>query len=76
MGKIPVARCAKLIETYPKRLAVVIAAKGVSTALPWGGDIPQPVPRVLCRPESPPMSRSLEIAAAALYHAVWSFGGG
>jgi hypothetical protein len=29
MGKkIPVARCAKLIETYPKRLAAVIAAKG------------------------------------------------
>ena len=29
--KIPVARCAKLIETYPKRLAAVIAAKGGST---------------------------------------------
>jgi hypothetical protein len=28
---IPVARCAQLIETYPKRLAAVIAAKGVST---------------------------------------------
>ena len=28
-AKIPVARCAKLIETYPKRLAAVIAAKGV-----------------------------------------------
>ena len=27
-AKIPVARCAKLIETYPKRLAAVIAAKG------------------------------------------------
>jgi hypothetical protein len=25
------ARCAKLIETYPKRLAAVIAAKGGST---------------------------------------------
>ena len=30
-AKIPVARCAKLIETYPKRLAAVIAAKGGST---------------------------------------------
>uniref|UniRef100_A0A8K9UU17 Transposase Tc1-like domain-containing protein n=1 Tax=Oncorhynchus mykiss TaxID=8022 RepID=A0A8K9UU17_ONCMY len=30
-AKIPVARCAKLIETYPKRLAAVIAAKGDST---------------------------------------------
>jgi transposase len=30
-AKIPVARCAKLTETYPKRLAAVIAAKGVST---------------------------------------------
>ena len=29
--KIPVARCSKLIETYPKRLAAVIAAKGGST---------------------------------------------
>ena len=28
-AKIPVARCAKLIETYPKRLAAVIAAKGI-----------------------------------------------
>ena len=28
---IPVSRCAKLIETYPKRLAAVIAAKGGST---------------------------------------------
>ena len=27
-AKILVARCAKLIETYPKRLAAVIAAKG------------------------------------------------
>ena len=27
-AKIPVGRCAKLIETYPKRLAAVIAAKG------------------------------------------------
>jgi hypothetical protein len=26
-AKIPVARCAKLIETYPKRVAAVIAAK-------------------------------------------------
>ena len=25
---IPVARCVKLIETYPMRLAAVIAAKG------------------------------------------------
>jgi hypothetical protein len=30
-AKIPVARCAKLIETCPKILAAVIAAKGVST---------------------------------------------
>ena len=30
-AKIPVARCAKLIETYPKRLAAVNAAKGDST---------------------------------------------
>ena len=30
-AKIPVARCDKLIETYPKRLAAVIAAKGGST---------------------------------------------
>ena len=30
-AKIPVARCVKLIETYPKRLAAVIAAKGGST---------------------------------------------
>ena len=30
-AKIPVARCAKLIETYPKRLAAVIAALGGST---------------------------------------------
>ena len=29
--KIPVATFAKLIETHPKRLAAVIAAKGVST---------------------------------------------
>ena len=29
--KIPVARCAKLIETHPKRLAAVTAAKGGST---------------------------------------------
>jgi hypothetical protein len=29
-AKIPVARCANLIETYPKRLAAVIAAKGDS----------------------------------------------
>jgi hypothetical protein len=28
---IPGARCAKLIETYPKRLAALIAAKGGST---------------------------------------------
>jgi hypothetical protein len=31
MAKIPVARWAKLIETYPKRLAAVIVAKGGST---------------------------------------------
>ena len=31
LPKIPVARCAKLIETYPKILAAVIAAKGGST---------------------------------------------
>jgi hypothetical protein len=30
-AKIPVARCAKLIGTYSKRLTVVIAAKGGST---------------------------------------------
>ena len=30
-AKIPEARCARLIETYPKRLAAVIAAKGGST---------------------------------------------
>ena len=30
-AKIPVARCAKLVETYSKRLAAVIAAKGCST---------------------------------------------
>ena len=30
-AKIPVARCVELIETYPKRLAAVIAAKGGST---------------------------------------------
>ena len=30
-AKIPVARCAKLIETYPKRLVAVIAANGGST---------------------------------------------
>ena len=30
-AEIPVARCAKLIDTYPKRLAAVIAAKGGST---------------------------------------------
>jgi hypothetical protein len=35
LAKIPVARCAKLIEAYPKRLAPVI---GVSTkySLWWG----------------------------------------
>jgi hypothetical protein len=33
-----VARCAKLIETYPKRLAAVIAGKGGSTKYWfWGG---------------------------------------
>ena len=31
LAKIPVARCAKLIETYPKRLAAVIDAKCGST---------------------------------------------
>ena len=30
-AKIPVVRCAKLIETYPKRLTFVIAAKVGST---------------------------------------------
>ena len=30
-AKIPLARCAKLIETYPKRLVAVIATKGGST---------------------------------------------
>ena len=45
-------------------------------AMPWGGDTLPAVPRVPCHPGSPPMSRSLEIAAAARYHAAWSFGGG
>uniref|UniRef100_A0AAZ1Y062 Uncharacterized protein n=1 Tax=Oreochromis aureus TaxID=47969 RepID=A0AAZ1Y062_OREAU len=30
-ARISVSRCAKLVETYPKRLAAVIAAKGGST---------------------------------------------
>ncbi|MGH0130460.1 UNVERIFIED_CONTAM: hypothetical protein FKN15_035187 [Acipenser sinensis] len=30
-AKIAPSRCAKLVETYPKRLAAVIAAKGAST---------------------------------------------
>ena len=30
-AKISVFRCTKLVETYPKRLAAVIAAKGGST---------------------------------------------
>jgi hypothetical protein len=30
-AKIPVARCATLTDTYPKRLAAVIASKGGST---------------------------------------------
>ena len=30
-AKTPVTICAKLIETYPKRLAAAIAAKSVST---------------------------------------------
>uniref|UniRef100_A0AAR2IXQ6 Tc1-like transposase DDE domain-containing protein n=1 Tax=Pygocentrus nattereri TaxID=42514 RepID=A0AAR2IXQ6_PYGNA len=30
-ARISVTRCAKLVETYPKRLAAVIAAKGGST---------------------------------------------
>ena len=30
-SKIPVTRCAKLMKTYPKRLAAAIAAKGGST---------------------------------------------
>ena len=30
-AKIPVAICAKLIETYPNRLAAVIATNGGST---------------------------------------------
>ena len=30
-AKIPVARCAKLIETHPKKHAAIIAAKGGST---------------------------------------------
>ena len=50
-------------------------------ALLWDGDIPLAESRVLCRPESPPMSRSpvyfaAASAAAACYHAVWSFLGG
>ncbi|CDQ96800.1 unnamed protein product, partial [Oncorhynchus mykiss] len=32
--KMSVSRCAKLIETYPKRLTAVIAAKGGATKLP------------------------------------------
>jgi hypothetical protein len=35
-AKIPVARCAKLIETDPKRLAAVIAARGVSLSQEGG----------------------------------------
>ena len=36
-AKIPVAICVKIIETYPKRLAAVIAAKGGSTKFRlWG----------------------------------------
>jgi hypothetical protein len=36
---IPVARCAKFIETYPKRLAAVIAAKGGCTKYRlWRGE--------------------------------------
>jgi hypothetical protein len=31
MAKIPVSKCAKLIETYPKGCAAVIAAKCGST---------------------------------------------
>ena len=30
-AKIPMARCAKFIETYPKKLATVIFSKGDST---------------------------------------------
>ena len=38
-AKIPVARCAKLIATYPKSLAAVIAAIGGSTKYwLWGGE--------------------------------------
>ena len=37
--KIPVESCAKLIETYPKRLSAVIDAKGDSTKyLLWGSE--------------------------------------
>ena len=38
-GKIPVARCAKFILTYPKRLSAVFSAKGGSTKYwLWGGE--------------------------------------
>ena len=30
-AEIPVARCAKLIATYPKRLTAIVVAKGGST---------------------------------------------
>ena len=36
-AKIPMARCAKFIETYPKRLAAVIAAKSGSTSIDFAG---------------------------------------
>lgn len=34
-AKIPVARCDKLIETYPKQLAAIISSKGGSKKY-WG----------------------------------------
>jgi hypothetical protein len=35
-AKIPVARCAKLMETYPKRLAAVVAKCGSTKYWLWG----------------------------------------
>ena len=36
-AKIPVARCAKLIETFPKRLAAVIAVNVALQRIDFGG---------------------------------------
>ncbi|CAB1443026.1 unnamed protein product [Pleuronectes platessa] len=39
---LSISRCAKLVETYPKRLAAVIAAKGGSTKFDTGGTTEKP----------------------------------